>query len=85
MKQITVYTTNPCPFCTRAKQLLSNKGYEYSEIELGWDERDKWDELAARSGMKTMPQIFIGEECVGGFTELAKLDADGKLDALVNA
>lgn len=85
MKKITVYTTNPCPYCSRAKQLLSGKGLEFEEIQLPWDEQDKWDELMQRSGMRTMPQIFVGDQLVGGFTELNAANQSGELDKLLNS
>ena len=70
MKAI-VWSKNQCPYCTQAKALLESRGIEYEErnIENGWD-RD--DLLAAVPGARTLPQIFLDEEHVGGFTELRK-------------
>lgn len=77
--QVTIYTWNVCPFCVRAKRLMDNKGIPYREINL--DGRDnELDQLRLRTGYKTIPQIFIGEEFIGGFSELAALEAQGELD-----
>lgn len=78
MKKVTVYTTSYCPYCVRAKQLLTGKGIPFEEINL----EDKPEELTAlkkRTGWKTVPQIFFGEELIGGFTELAQLNSSGEL------
>lgn len=70
MKAI-VWSKNQCPYCDQAKNLLKLKGIEYEErnINNGWDREDL---LAAVPGARTVPQIFLGEEYVGGFTELKK-------------
>lgn len=79
---VTVYSTTICPYCVRAKQLLSQKGVAYEDINL-----DKNPELRSdvmrRSGRRTVPQIWVGETHVGGFDELWALDRAGKLDALL--
>lgn len=79
MKKVTVYTTSNCPYCVRAKQLLTTKGIPFEEINLS----GKPDELVAlknRTGWRTVPQIFIGEELIGGFSELSELNASNELD-----
>lgn len=70
MKAI-VWSKNQCPYCDQAKNLLKMKGIEYEErnINDGWDREDL---LAAVPGARSVPQIFLGEEYVGGFTELKK-------------
>lgn len=83
MKKITVYTMNYCPYCVSAKKLLQSKGLAFEEVMVADDDEDTWDRLEKETGYKTMPQIFIGEQFVGGYRELSKLDADGKLDAMV--
>lgn len=80
MSQVTVYTTDYCPYCTRAKNLLQQKGIAFEEKML--QSRQEIDDLKAKTGMMTVPQIFIGDELVGGFTELSALDQEGKLDHL---
>ncbi len=79
MKKVTVYTTTHCPYCVRAKQLLTRKGIAFEEVNLQ-DNPDELNALKKRTGWKTVPQIFIGEELVGGFTELAALASAGQLD-----
>ena len=83
MKPITVYTMERCPYCVRAKQLLDRRGYKYTEHKVDVNDVAKWDELERRTGLKTMPQIFIGDKCVGGCTDLEALNAQGKLKGLV--
>lgn len=84
MSDITIYTTPVCPYCNRAKDLLKRKGQSWSEIDVSDDdEREKMIERAG--GKRTVPQIFIGQTHVGGYDELAKLDRDGELDAMLAA
>jgi glutaredoxin 3 len=75
---IVVYTKESCPFCVRAKQLLNAKGLPFKEINLEGKEKELAD-LKARTGWRTVPQIFINDKLIGGFTELAALDAKGEL------
>lgn len=78
MKKIEIYTWGYCPYCVRAKNLLTEKGLEFTEIPL--DGKD--DELMAlreRTGQRTVPQIFINDIFVGGFSELSVLNAAGSL------
>lgn len=82
---VTIYTKFGCPYCYRAKALLDKKGVDYSEhdVTMGGKERD---EMMRRAPMaRTVPQIFIGETHVGGSDDLAALERDGKLDALLAA
>lgn len=77
-KKIEVYTWGYCPFCIRAKNLLKDKGLDYTEVSL--DGKD--DELMAlreRTGQRTVPQIFIDDDFIGGFSELSALNASGGL------
>lgn len=84
MSSITVYTTNACPFCVRAKALLDARGLPYEEINLGRDPETR-AELAQKTGMMTFPQILIDEQLVGGFDELSAADKSGRLKELVGA
>ena len=79
MKPVTVYTTEYCPYCQNAKRLLSQKGVPFTEINLS-DKPDELAQLKKRAGMRTVPQIFIGEELVGGFMELMALETSKQLD-----
>ncbi len=82
MAEIVMYTTSYCPFCDRAKSLLRAKDQTWTEIDVESD-ADKRAEMVERSGRKTVPQIWIGERHVGGFDDLAELDRQGELDALL--
>jgi glutaredoxin 3 len=81
MKGITVYTTDLCGFCTRAKAFLCEHGIEYQEINLTKDAAGRV-ELARRTGMMTFPQVLIDDKLVGGFHELVAAERDGRLDDL---
>ena len=77
-----MYATGWCPYCMRARQLLEHKGVEFEEIDV--DARPgARAEMTARSGRRTVPQIFIGDKHVGGSDELFALDAAGGLDPLL--
>ena len=82
MNRIMVYTTEPCGFCRQAKALLDKRGLSFDEINLAKD-ADGRAELARRTGMMTFPQVIIGDELVGGFTELLSADRSGRLAELV--
>jgi glutaredoxin 3 len=79
---IEMYTTSWCGYCERARQLLRRKGARYSEISVEGDPGRR-AEMIERSGRRTVPQIFIGTQHVGGSDELAELDQSGVLDALL--
>lgn len=84
MPAITIYTTNYCPYCVRAKDLLKRKGAAYTEINAEDDAvRDAM--IAKAGGRRTVPQIFIGDTHVGGCDDLYALDKAGKLDAMLAA
>ena len=84
MNKVTLYTTEPCGFCRQAKALLGKRGLSFDEINLAKD-ADGRAELAERTGMMTFPQVIIGEELVGGFTELVSADRSGRLAELAGA
>jgi glutaredoxin 3 len=84
MSEITVYTTEPCSFCARAKGLLKSHGAEFTEINLARDPAGRV-ELAQRTGMMTFPQVIIGDVPLGGWTELQAAAASGRLDELLAA
>jgi glutaredoxin 3 len=82
MKDITLYTTDYCPYCTAAKALFKAKNLPYQEINVSGDsEKRRW--LVEKTGQMTVPQIFIGELSVGGFDDVNALNAQGQLDALL--
>lgn len=82
MKKITIYTTLICPYCARAKALLKRKGLTYEEINAE-DEKVRTEMIKKSGGMRTVPQIFVGDQHIGGSDELYALDQEGKLDELV--
>ena len=83
-KRVTVYTTEPCGFCTQAKRLLEARGVEFDEVNLARS-ADGREALVARTGQMTFPQILIGDRSIGGFRELVMADRDGSLKALLAA
>lgn len=85
MADVTIYTSSPCPYCARAKALLSAKGAKYDEIHIPWNDHEQRAALVARTGQQTVPQIFIGERFVGGYDQLAALDRSGELAELLTA
>jgi glutaredoxin 3 len=82
MAKVTVYTSESCPYCVRAKALLKERGVAFSEVKIGWDDDAQWDALFKRSKLKTVPQIFNEDALVGGFSELSDLDKKDKLSSL---
>jgi glutaredoxin 3 len=85
MPRILMYSTRVCPYCVRAEQLLAKKGIAADQIE-----KIRVDDLPAQraemmriTGRRTVPQIFIGDRHIGGFDDLAELDAAGELDPLL--
>lgn len=82
-RKIEIYTTMFCPFCHRAKALLKSKGVAFTEYDVGGssDERAKMRQRA--DGRHTVPQIFIDGVGIGGSDDLAALDRQGKLDAML--
>ena len=80
---VLMYSTGSCPYCVRAEQLLKRKGVaniEKIRIDIDSEQRDL---MMARTGRRTVPQIYIGDTHVGGYDELAALGHAGKLDALL--
>lgn len=75
---ITVYTKDYCPYCTQAKALLDSLGQKYTEVDVTNDQ-DKLIEISQKSGLQTVPQIFVGEKCLGGFSDIDALHKEGKL------
>jgi glutaredoxin 3 len=79
---VTVYTSGWCPYCQRAKGLLTQKKVVFNEINVEDDVKDR-EEMIARSNRNTVPQIFIGDKHVGGCDDLFELDRSGELDRLI--
>ncbi len=85
MKPVTIYTTPYCPYCRDAKELLGQKGVAFDEIDVTMDRSLRQVMTARANGRTSVPQIFIGEEHVGGCDELYDLDRAGKLDDMLAA
>jgi len=81
MANITVYTTDPCSFCTRAKALLTTRGLPFDEVNLAKDPAGR-ARLVELTGMMSFPQVVIDGEVVGGFMELVQADRSGRLREL---
>jgi glutaredoxin 3 len=79
---VTLYVSDWCPYCQRAKGLLKQKNVAFDEINVEEDATSR-EEMIVRSQRRTVPQIFIGDRHVGGFDELSALDSSGELDRLI--
>lgn len=82
MADVVIYTTKMCPYCVAAKELFRNKEIAYQEIDLT-DDPEELKKLKTKTGMRTVPQIFINGIFIGGCEELYKLNNNGKLDSLL--
>jgi len=80
---IQMYTTSWCPYCERARKLLHDKGAVFEEINIETDPTRR-DEMIRRSGRRTVPQIFVNDQHIGGSDDLHALDAAGGLDPLLS-
>lgn len=81
-KGVTLYTTRFCPFCVRARGLLDQKGIAYEDIAVDQDAGLR-REMMVRSGRDTVPQIWIGEQHIGGCDDMLLLERQGRLDELL--
>ena len=78
-----MYSGDPCPYCGAAKALLKSKNIEFEEFDI-WKDPAKAKEMLQRTnGARTIPQIFIGDHCVGGNDQLQTANRDGSLDELL--
>lgn len=78
---VTLYTTRFCPYCIRAREFLDGKGVAYKDIAVDHDPRMR-REMMERSGRNTVPQIWIGEQHIGGCDDMLQLERQGRLDEL---
>jgi glutaredoxin 3 len=83
MSQIDIYSSMFCPFCHRAKTLLASKGAEFNEIDVDRDPNARMEMMRRANGGRTVPQIFIDDQHVGGSDDLAALERAGELDAML--
>jgi len=84
MAKVILYTTQQCPYCHMAKELLSSKNIPYEEIRVDTDP-EKREEMMRLSQRRTVPQIFINDQSIGGYDDLAALARSGKLDELLKS
>jgi GrxC family glutaredoxin len=82
MAKVVIFTTNYCPYCFRAKALLRAKDVEFEEIDVT-DNSDRRAEMERLSGRRTVPQIFIDAQPIGGYDDARRLDKTGELDRLL--
>lgn len=85
MTRVKVYSTASCPFCDKAKQLLSKWSIPYEEIRIDIDQAGLREFAQATNGARTVPQITIDGVCIGGFTELTEMHMEDKLDHLMES
>lgn len=83
MKPVTIYTTQICGYCMAAKRLLADKGVPFTEIDVMRDPERRAEMTQRSRGGRTVPQIFVGDEPIGGFDDMYALERAGKLDALL--
>jgi len=81
--KVEIYTWKTCPFCIRAKSLLKNKGVEFIEYSIDGDEAARNKMAQRANGRRSVPQIFINDDHIGGCDDIHALDSQGKLDELL--
>lgn len=82
MATVVMYSTGFCPYCNRARQLLDEKQATYTDIRID-EHPEKRDEMIVKSGRKTVPQIFINGQHIGGCDDIYALNDNGQLDQLL--
>jgi glutaredoxin 3 len=84
MARITIYSTGNCPFCEKAKTFMNRRNIDFNEVRIDLG-KDQLREFSRRTnGARSVPQIFIDDRLVGGFSELTEADMDGELDEFKN-
>ncbi|MDI3261528.1 MAG: glutaredoxin 3 [Fulvimonas sp.] len=85
MPRIEIYSTATCPYCTAAKNLLKAKGLSWDEVRIDTDPSQRERMLERSGGRRTVPQIFINDQHVGGYDDLVAADRNGKLKTLLES
>jgi glutaredoxin 3 len=85
MPDVVIYTKPLCPYCHRALELLTKKGVKFTQIEAAFDPDKKREMMQRSNGRSTFPQIFIGDQHIGGCDDIMALERAGKLDPLLTA
>ena len=83
MAEVKIYSSGFCPYCSWAKKMLDARGVSYQEIRIDMVEGAQQEMLSKSNGQMTVPQIFIGDHHVGGYTDMVQLDQQGGLDPLL--
>ena len=83
MKHVTIYTSPMCPYCWRALSLLKKKNVNFKEINVGMNAKLRAEMVQRANGVTSVPQIFIGEDHIGGCDDMMALERAGKLDGLL--
>ncbi|HZR81949.1 MAG TPA: glutaredoxin 3 [Candidatus Binatia bacterium] len=83
MAEVTIYTTSYCPYCHAAKSLLARKGVAFQEVDVTHDPEERARLVKRTGGRRTVPQVFIAGQSIGGYDELAALESGGQLDVLL--
>ena len=84
MPKVVMYCTNSCPYCVRAEKLLKKRGAKIEKIDVA-GKPDLWKEMEKITNRNTVPQIFIGDQHIGGYDDLSEFDMAGKLEPLLNS
>ena len=85
MARMTIYSTGVCPICDKTKTLLNKWGIKYDEIRLDVDRSRHKEFMEVTNGARTVPQLVLDDQWIGGFSELTEMHMDGKLDELMSA
>ncbi|TZG29323.1 glutaredoxin 3 [Sphingomonas montanisoli] len=85
MAKVEIYTKQYCPYCSRAKALLSQKGVDFEEYDISMGGPKRAEMLQRANGGSTVPQIFVNDQHLGGCDDIMALDRQGKLDPLLAA
>ncbi len=85
MAKIEIYTWSTCPYCRRAKELLDSKNVEYTEYDITGDEAAREKMKERTGGPKSVPQIFVDDELIGGCDDIHALEKQGELDKILKA
>jgi glutaredoxin 3 len=83
MKHVRIYTTSYCGFCARAKELLLSQGVAFEELDVTDDNEMREKLVEMSGGRRTVPQIFFGDEHVGGYADLVRLKSEGRLSQML--
>ncbi|GBR07691.1 glutaredoxin 3 [Asaia siamensis] len=83
VQKIEIYTQPGCPYCVRAVQILASKNVAFEEINAPHGTPERQDAIRRSGGGRTVPQIFVDEQALGGCTDLMQLDASGQLDTIL--